>query len=61
MGAGLLKVGAVSTTERAVSSAASATVWSMRNNQSLEKCSGGVLIGGPAHMGSALSEEWTRK
>jgi hypothetical protein len=60
MGTGLLKVGAVSTTKRVVASEASGAVWIMRNNQSFERYSGGVLTVGHAHMGFALSEEWTR-
>jgi hypothetical protein len=60
MGTGLLKVGAVSTTKRVVASEASGAVWIMRNNQSFERYCGGVLTGGHAHMGFALSEEWTR-
>ena len=60
MGTGLLKVGAVSTTKRVVALEASDTVWIMRNNQSRKRCCEGVLIGGHAHMGFALSEEWTR-
>ena len=61
MGTGLLEVGVVTTEKRAVSSEASDTVWIMRNNQSRERCCGGLLIGRPAHMGFALSEEWTTK
>jgi hypothetical protein len=60
MGTGQLKVGAVSMTKRAVASKASGTARSMRNNQSFERCCGGVSIGGPSHMCFAVSEELTR-
>jgi hypothetical protein len=45
MGTGLLKVGAVSTEKRVMSSEASGTVWIMRNNQSFERSCGGGRSG----------------